>query len=97
MADIKRDVIVKNLTKKGFIERDGPDRIFTLYYKGKKTGIRTRISKGSGYKTYGDSLLGQMKKQLKFSSKVDFVDFITCIMAEKEYINYLLKEEHLRP
>ena len=45
-------------------------------------------ARGSGYKTYGDSLLGQMALQLKVT-KADLVDLVKCPLDGPGYVEKL--------
>lgn len=75
-----------SLTKKGFVLKQSHHRNYVLHVNGKKTSIRTRISRGS--KEYDDHLLGQMAKQVKLS-KENLLQLIDCPLSEKEYKDIL--------
>lgn len=86
--------IISALRKKGFIEIASSDHdLFVYCVDGKKTGVHTIISRGSGYKTYGDSLLGKMKRQLKLTSN-QLLDLIDCPLEQKEY-HSILKSQNI--
>ena len=54
----KRDKIDAALTSKGFEKINNKDHYrYILVVDGKVTDIRTKISRGSGYKTIGNNLL----------------------------------------
>lgn len=74
--------IVAALQKKGFVEGNNHHRMFIYMVDGKKSSIRTRISHGE--KEYGDSLLGQMARQMGLS-RSDLDLFIECPLAAEEY------------
>jgi hypothetical protein len=83
------------LKKKGFVENPSRDHIrYTLFNKGKKTGVYTFIS--HGLKEYGDSLIGSVKKQLHLQSKGELQDFINCPMTKEEYLNLLIERGLVR-
>jgi len=97
MAQIDKSKITKSLLKKGFRQSENDHHNFRFYYKGKVTSIRTKLSHGSDYKTYGDNLIGQMKKQLKFQNTKETMEFLRCSLSEKEYIKILLKQKVFNP
>ena len=84
MARDKRD-IDGSLTKKGFV-RDDTHHHQYIYYdlQGQRTTRRTRMSHGSGHKTIGDALLGQMARQLGISKK-NFLELIDCTLDQRGY------------
>ena len=80
-----RDVIVGALERKGF-RKDGGDHEFFIYVnlQGKKTMKKTKDSRGSSYKTIGDSLLGKMSKQVGLPKK-QFIELIDCTLDQRGY------------
>ena len=80
----KRKDIEASLKKKGFTLETTDHRYYKLYDSDKYTGIYTKISTGSSYKDYSDSLLGKIARQLRLS-KSELCDFIDCPMDEKQY------------
>ena len=93
MAQIDKLIIKESLLSKGFTLSENDHHNFRFYYKGKVTSIRTKLSHGSGYKTYGDTLIGQIKKQLKLKTMKETRAFLTCTLSEKEYIKILLDQK----
>jgi hypothetical protein len=90
----KRDV--KNiLLKKGYIQTNHSydHDTFWLEVDGKKTTITTKIS-FSGGNDISDSLLGSMKREMCFDSKINFERYFNCDMGRDEYISNL-KERNL--
>lgn len=77
--------IEKSLLKKGFVEVGGDHQFFHFYVDGKFTGIHTKLSRGTKYKVYDDSLLSKMWKQLKLDSKKELLQLIDCPMNEEQY------------
>jgi len=74
----KRRDIEAALETKGFKRHEGDHSRFVYYtHDGKKTRIRTKTSHGSGGKSIGDPLLGQMAKQCCLT-KPDFLDLVDC-------------------
>lgn len=74
------------LTKKGFTERpDGDHRYYRLFVDGKYTGILTKTSRGSKYKTLSDGLVAAMAKQLGLTNK-QFRELVECTMSGDAYL-----------
>lgn len=95
MPSLKRDDVESSLSKKGFTEQAGGDhRYFRLFYDGKNTGIYTKTSRGTGYKSLGDGLVSSMAKQLKLPTR-DFVRLIDCSMSREEYLALLAEKDEL--
>jgi uncharacterized protein (DUF39 family) len=93
MPDRDRSKIQKALRNKGFVETEGTKHdIFTLVIDGKYTQIGTFFSRGSDYKSYGTTLLGQMKNQLKISM-AELLELIDCKLKYPEYISILKKKK----
>lgn len=82
----KREIIAA-LKRKGFAADDSHRNHIYLHYKigNKYTSVKTFVSRGSGYKTIDDSLLGAMKKQLKLDSLSDLRNLVKCPMSENDY------------
>ncbi len=97
MSSVDRSSIESALLKKGFQLVEGDHRFYYYKYKGLLTSIRTKISMGSSYKTYNDSLLSQIKKQLKFKNKNQLVEFINCPFTAENYLSLLKEARHLPP
>ncbi len=80
-----RDDIDEALLKKGF-RLDGGDHYFYIYWNlgGKKTMKKTKMSRGSAYKTVGDQLLGKMAKQTGLTKK-NFLELVDCTLDQAGY------------
>ncbi len=89
---IDRKLIESSLRKKGFIEEKGPHKYFYHEVEGKRTGAYAYTSRGSGYKTYGDSLLKAMKIELRLDSLNQVKRLLECPMDGDEY-NIILKNK----
>ena len=78
-------VIEAALAQKGF-RLDNGDHNYYIYYNlaGKKTAKKTKTSHGSGYKSIGDPLLGQMAKQVGLT-KPNFLQLVDCTLDQKGY------------
>jgi predicted RNA binding protein YcfA (HicA-like mRNA interferase family) len=81
--------ITSVLQKKGFILN--PDKnshkFFYLSVNGKKSNISTFLSHGK--KDYSNSLLSQVKNQLKFDSTINFENFLDCPFSKEDYLKML--------
>lgn len=85
-----RDQVNSSLIRKGFIRDDDRNHWFYHHeYEGKRTGVRTKLSRGSKYKRLDSSLQSRIKKQLKLGSSSDFRDLVNCPMSREDYINKL--------
>jgi len=81
----RRD-IVQNLSRKGFQETESAHHTHLIYHTadGKKSAVRTRVSRGSSYKSLGNDLLGKMAKQCKLT-KGDFLDLVDCPLSRDDF------------
>lgn len=86
----KRDAIAKALTDKGFsVESSKRDHDFFFFeHSGKRLPLGTKLSRGTGYKEIGDSLLGPIAKQLKLS-KAQLLQLVDCPMTREKYVEVL--------
>lgn len=88
-ADIERA-----LQKKGFQKEITDHRYYTLYFNQKKTAIFTKISQGSDYKVYGQTLLGLMCRQLKINNQ-QLLKLINCELTGEAYLEILKNKKIL--
>jgi hypothetical protein len=81
-----RDAVVGALSRKGFRPTDGGDHEFFIYWNldGSKTLMRTKVSRGSSYKTLGDDLLGKMARQIGLPKK-SFLELVDCTLDRPGY------------
>ena len=91
---IERDKIKSALETKGFQNDGGDHEFYFLYHKGKKFSVFTKISRGSGYKDYSDSLVGKVCKQLGLT-KQEFLRLIECPLSHDEYIELLKQRKKI--
>jgi len=87
---------IKNvLMGKGFLlnPEKHHHQFFYLYINGKKQHIHTYFS--HGIKEYGDSLMSQLKKQLKFKDVKKAEDFFDCPLSFEDYVKMLRDEGEL--
>lgn len=78
-------VIAKALQRKGFQSHEG-DHHYFIYHNlaGQKTMKKTKMSHGTGHKTVGDPLLGQMARQVGLS-KAKFLELVDCTLDQSGY------------
>jgi hypothetical protein len=90
MPALARDVVEAGLLKKGFVLEDsGKDhRYYKLHLNGKYTGIVTKVSRGSGYKSLGNDLVSMMARQVKLKT-AEFCDLVQCPMSAEKYVETL--------
>lgn len=85
-----RDKIQSALMSKGFeLDESGDHKYLHHIHAGKKTGVKTKLSRGKQYKRLDASLLSKIKKQLKLDTSSELRDFIDCPMTKDEYLNIL--------
>lgn len=93
---IKSKDFVKALRKKGFRKEEGGSHSkFHYYHDGKKTGVFTIVSRGSGNSEIDNSLVSSIKHQLKLK-KDEFMKFVECPLKKEDY-QQILTEKGLIP
>lgn len=96
MAGWARDQIRSALTSKGFELVDGRDHeVLTYKVDGLTRAIWTKLSRGTGYKVYRDTLLRDMKEQLKVTRQ-QLDRLIECDMKQPEYTEHLRSRGFIR-
>ena len=93
MGVLKTRTVKSSLLNKGFEQRENDHDFFHLYYNGKKTSIRTKVSHGES--EIDDHLIDQMKKQTKLT-KSEFLDLVNCPLSKDEYFKILLEAGHIK-
>jgi len=71
-------------------------RVYHLMHDNKHTGISTKISTGSKYRSYKDNLLDHMKRQLKLDTRAQLCDLIDCDLDEDSYKEILRDKKLLQ-
>ncbi len=95
---IDKRTIESNLPSKGFVREDGTHhRYFHHEYQGKRTSAYTYTSHGSRPKTYGKSLIGMMKTQLKLNKNKEVFDLCTCPIDGEKYNQKLIAKGVFTP
>jgi len=87
----ERAAVVAALKAKGFdFAKQGRDHDFFFFrYPNLTQPVFTKVSRGTGYKTIGDPLLGKMRKQLRLT-RAQFDSLIDCPMNKAEYTTVLV-------
>lgn len=83
------------LQTKGFLLDPAVDHheTYVLMVEGKKHSIHTYFS--HGLKEYGATLMGKMKKQLKFADSAMAEDFFDCPLTAEGYLEALRESGNL--
>jgi len=85
-----RDIERALESKLGFRREEGAKhKLFSLYIQGKLVA-ETKTSRGSGYKTLGEYLVGEMAKQL-FVPHQFFVEMVRCTRTRADFLRFLSK------
>ena len=89
MPSLKKDMVVRNLTKKGFVQ-DKRDHLYLTYVtiEGKKTAIRTKVSHGSK-NDITTSLVSAMARQCQLTTQ-QFKEFAECKLVQYQYEQILV-------
>lgn len=84
MPSLKKDMVVRNLTKKGFAQ-DERDHLYLTYVTldGKKTAIRTKVSHGSK-SDITTGLVSAMARQCQLTTP-EFKEFAECKLDQNQY------------
>jgi len=82
------------LLSKGFITDDTRHEMFWLVVDGKKTSVRTRISRGVA--EYGDNLLALIARQVGLSNREPY-SLIDCPMDGEKLKRALIGHGKVRP
>jgi hypothetical protein len=85
MYQIDRATIERSLLRKGFVLQETHHRYYYHEFEGRRSRAYTYVSTGSSYKTYGESLLKMMKKQLCLDTLQDVKRLLECQMDGAEF------------
>ena len=90
---IDRQQVERALREKGFVsvERGRDHRFYYFHHKGKKTLAKTKVSTGSAYKQYDDSLFRLMRNGLQLDKTRQVRDLLECPLSESDYVDILVK------
>ena len=93
MKKVDRNAAVKSFKNKGFQEnRSGHHIFFHHGYKGKATGVNTKIPHTPKIKDISGKLLFLMKKQLRLENLADTIAFLDCTIDGYQY-NVILSKK----
>ena len=89
--DIQRTLIMK-----GFIldTEKKHHKFYSLHANGKKQAIYTYFSHKK--KDYGQELMSEVRKQLKFRTSEEAELFFDCPMTKEDYIRMLIEQEEIQ-
>ena len=93
MKPIKVRAIESALLSKGFKKANRDHKWFFLYVDGKKTGVRTKISRGK--EEYSGGLLRSVLQQVRLN-RGEFQDFVACPLSGKQYAAILAERGEIR-
>lgn len=100
MSTIKREAIRSSITHKDFREdpnKNNPDHDFYYFYlNNKRTHIWIKLSRGSDYKTYNDTLLGRQAKIMGIPLG-DLKKFIECTYNSEKLTEILITNKKIDP
>lgn len=84
MPSLKKDMVVRNLTKKGF-EQDERDHLYLCYVRadGLRTTIRTKVSHSSRNDIHA-GLVAAMARQCRVSTQ-QFKMLAECTISQQQY------------
>lgn len=89
MSALDRSEIEAALPRKGFQEiPDRDHKVYKLVVDNKYTGIYTKTSRGSNYKTLSSDLVGRIARQLRLTTK-EFKSLVDCPLSEADYLRLL--------
>ena len=86
--------VAHGLERKGFVRYEGDHRHYVLNVAGKSTGVRTKISHGTG--ECSRSILGEMAKDLHLSSS-ELKALLDCPLSKSAYLKLLCERGLLEP
>ena len=87
---LERREVVRALRKKYFTEEKGSRNhdFYFLIVDNKRTGIFTKVSRGTEYKTLQEKLIKSMAEQIRLE-KTQFVDLVSCSLSGDGYLKIL--------
>ena len=91
---LARKKVLRSLKRKGFKQAEGARHTLLTYHdkEDKKPGITTLVGRGSGYKSLGDTLVGDMAQQCGLTT-AQFEALVNCPMSRDEYDNIVAEAE----
>ncbi|CAN5619481.1 hypothetical protein BH11ARM2_BH11ARM2_34860 [soil metagenome] len=93
----ERSAVLSALVKKGFQLKEGDHDFLILHdAQGRKATVNTKLSRGTGHREIGDSLLGLMARQCHLP-KSDFIRLIDCGLSGEAYLQKLIDADLVDP
>ncbi len=93
-TSIPRATIRKSLADKGFRSEEGSKhQLWYLWVDDKKTSVRTKLSRGTKYRQYGNPLLNEMKRDLKLPGLSATKRLLKCPITGAEYLAILRAQD----
>lgn len=78
------------LLRKGFTQGNKDHKWYFHKYEGRETGVRTCLSHSKGkMRDIGDELARKIRQQLRFETRQQFDDFVSCPMTQEQYTQLL--------
>jgi len=92
LNQISSKELAKAVEKKGFtLESESNDKFYRLYYRGRKTGVFTKVSHGQMTYSRNNGMLGAVRRQLQLRTNMELSDFLECPLSYEDYIRILLE------
>lgn len=92
---LDREEIRRALLKKGFTEGGGDHDFYRFEHNGKLHPIGTKLSRGSKYREYSDSLVALVARQLGITIK-ELREYVECRFGEEELYTKLVERGKIR-
>ncbi len=94
MASLPKRQIQSALEQKGFLPKEAKSghTYYYFYHNEKKCPVSTRLSRGTSTKTYGNKLLGKMKRQLYLDTTKQLIDLVNCPISKEDYTEILIQK-----
>ncbi len=93
MTQLSNREVCGALERKGFRKSDRGHHNYYLYVDGQKTAVFTFVSHGQR-KSYGDSLLDFMARELHLTNK-ELRKLLECTITKPQYVQLLVQRGHL--
>lgn len=88
---VDSEELKRSLLRKGFVTDETDHHMYRHQYNGRYTGVETKLSHGSRY-DIRDGLLGKHKRQMRFSSSKQVLDFAKCHISADDYNAILIRQ-----
>jgi hypothetical protein len=92
---IERDELESALSRKGFEKKNTHHTLYFLIAGGKKTSVFTKLSHGSTYREYSDSLVGVVARQMGLT-KSELSKFVECTITREGYVDLLRERGRIK-